>query len=207
MWHGEKRERIKNRRRESPIERSPTTRKHKNISKPKKSLKPSWPLGASKIQQCVIFGSSLTRRLQGSCHRTDSKRTKGPLSDNVFISRLLLNFFIDIFLYSILSSWKSVWPHGCHLLLWALIHSFKPYHLRTAITMMMILTASSFFLLSIITVLLLNVCALITSWIFNKVIIPWLTWQSLVSKDHNAHFYSNHLEKGQIKKLLFQQLN
>ena len=66
------------------------------------SLKPSWPLGASKIQQCVIFGSSLTRRLQGSCHRSDSKRTKGPLSDNVFISRLLLNFFIDIFLYSIL---------------------------------------------------------------------------------------------------------
>ena len=102
MWHGEKRERIKNRRRESQSARSPTSRKRKSISKPKKSLKPSWPLGASKIQQCVIFGSSLTRRLQGSCHRTDSKRTKGPLSDNVFISRLLLNFFIDIFLYSIL---------------------------------------------------------------------------------------------------------
>ena len=30
---------------------------------------------------------------------------------------------------------------------------------------------------------------------------------SLVSKDHNAHFYSNHLEKGQLKILVFQQLN
>ena len=94
--------RNKNKRRESQSERSPTKRKRKNISKPKKSLKTSWPLGASKIQQCVILGSSLTRRLQGSCHRSDSKRTKGPLSDNVFISRLLLNFFIDIFLYTIL---------------------------------------------------------------------------------------------------------
>ena len=109
---------------------------------------------------------------------------------------------------------KSVWPHACHLLLWAHIHNFhifqqtncpvgrdNAYYLRTAITMMMILTASSFFMIFIITVLLLNVCALITSWIFSEVIIPWLTWQSLVSKDHNAHFYSNHLEKGQIKNL------
>ena len=76
-------------------------RPHQENAKVSQNLK-SWPLGASKIQHCVIFGSSLTRRLQGSCHRSDSKRTKGPLSDNVFISRLLLNFFIDIFLYSIL---------------------------------------------------------------------------------------------------------
>ena len=212
--------RNKNKRRESQSERSPTKRKRKNISKPKKSLKTSWPLGASKIQ-CVILGSSLTRRLQGSCHRSDSKRTKGALSDNVFISRLLLNFFIDIFLYTILFviiflKW-FVCVCQCDrmlLLLWAHIHNFhifqqtncpvgrdNAYYLRTAITMMMILTASSFFMIFIITVLLLNVCALITSWIFSEVIIPWLTWQSLVSKDHNAHFYSNHWEKGQIKNL------